>query len=147
MGVLERVRVVDKYPFHWPSDPVSWLTPRGTLCAWVAELDRRIVGHVVLHAVAHGDADWEAATARPASDLAAISRLFVDPDHRCAGIGARLLETASAEAMTQGLHPVLEVVDTRTDAMKLYEKRGWRRVLTKPWSANAELTHHFYVAV
>jgi len=143
--VLERVRVNDNYPVHWPDDASRWLSPRGTACTWVAEVERTIVGHVVLLTLVTDDADWEAATGVNATELGVVSRLFVDPDSRRAGVGGTLLDTASAEAVARGLHPVLDVIETRASATHLYEQRGWRRVLTKPWSADAELAHHFYV--
>ncbi len=108
-------------------------------------MDGTIAGHVALHAIAVGHTDWEAATGTRASELAAISRLFVGVEHRGAGLGGGLLEKASAEALARGLHPVLEVVEARASAMQLYERLGWRRVLTKPWSALPELSHHFYM--
>lgn len=141
---LERTRATDNYPVHWPDDASRWLSPRGTVCAWVAEIDRTIVGHVVLHTVAAGHADWEAAGLR-ANELGAISRLFVDGGHRGAGIGGRLLEAAAREAVACGLQPVLEVVETRGHAIELYDRRGFRRVLTRPWSGDAALSHHFYI--
>jgi GNAT superfamily N-acetyltransferase len=143
--VLERVRVNDNYPVHWPDDASRWLSPRGTACAWVAEVERTIVGHVVLLTVAAGDAGWEAATGLHAGELGVVSRLFVDPDCRRAGVGGTLLDTAANEAVARGLHPVLDVIETRSSATRLFEQRGWRRVRTTPWSADAELAHHFYV--
>lgn len=145
MRLLERVRATDNYPVFWPHDPARWLSPHGTICAWVAERGRDVVGHVVLRAVAAGDAEWEAATAWCAAELGVISRLFVDADLRGAGFGGSLLDAATTEALSRGLHPVLDVVETRVSAIQFFERRGWRRVLTKPWSAKAELAHHFYV--
>jgi len=143
--VLERVRVTDNYPVLWPDDSSRWLSPRGMGCAWVAEVEDRVVGHVVLLTFAAGTAHWIAATGLHADQVGVISRLFVDPDCRRAGVGGTLLDTASTEAAARGLHPVLDVIATRGSATRLYEQRGWRRVLTKPWSTDVQLSHHFYV--
>lgn len=145
--LLERVHATDNYPTRWPEDAGRWLTPRGMLCAWVAEGRSTIVGHVVLQTVAAVDhADWEAATGRRAVELGAISRLFVDADSRGARIGRRLLSAASSEAVARSLNPVLDVVETRVNALAFYERQGWRRVLTRDWVDDAQLSHHFYVA-
>jgi GNAT superfamily N-acetyltransferase len=69
----------------------------------------------------------------------------VGADHRGVGIGGTLLGTAWSEALARGLHPVLDVVETRSNAMQLYERRGFRRVLTKAWPADAKLSHHLYI--
>lgn len=144
--LLEDVRAADEYPMYWPFDPARWLSPRETLCAWVAEADRQVVGHVVLQTVAAGHPDWETAFGSRADELGVVGRLFVDASRRGVGIGGRLLETASSAASQRGLRPVLDVVETRSHAVLLYERRGWRRVLTRPWPVNPAFAHHFYIA-
>ena len=46
-----------------------------------------------------------------------------------------------AEAAAAGArHAVLDVVETNTDAIRLYERRGWWRAFSEPWAAAAEGT-------
>ena len=76
-----------------------------------------------------------------------ISRLFVSVECRGGGIGRELLDAACAEAAARGLHPALDVNETDRDAIRLYERRGWRRVLSEPWAADDGNTLlHYYVA-
>ncbi len=48
----------------------------------------------------------------------------------------------------RGLRPVLDVVETNRDAIRLYERRGWQRVFTEPWreARDERLELHYYVA-
>jgi GNAT superfamily N-acetyltransferase len=140
----------DGYPTYWPDDPARWLSPRPMLGAWVAEDDNdgRIVGHITLRA---GTADasaavWSDATGLLPEQLASVTRLFVSRDRRGAEVGGALLDAACTEAATRGLHPALDVVETNHDAIRLYEQRGWRRVLSEPWAAHDGKTLlHYYV--
>lgn len=148
--LLETVHRVNGYPMFWPDDPVRWLSPSALLGAWVAEDDRRIIGHIALRA---GTAEksayfWSSATGLPPEQLGAISRLFVARESRGAGVGRALLDAACAEATAQGLHPALDVVETNHDAIRLYEQRGWRRVRTELWAAAQDGTTllHYYIA-
>lgn len=147
MRLLERVHATDEYPVFWPDDPARWLSPQGAIRAWVAERSRDVVGHVLLRTVAARDAEWQEATAGRAAELGVISRLFVDSDLRGAGLGRSLLDAAMNEALSRGLCPVLDVVATRVSAVQFFERQGFRRVLTKSWSANAECPHHFFVGL
>jgi GNAT superfamily N-acetyltransferase len=138
----------DGYPVSWPEDPVGWLSPTGTLAAWVVEVDDRIAGHVALRAVAadSGAAVWSDATGLPPDRLAAITRLFVSPDDRGAGLGGALLDAACAEAATRDLRPVLDVTAKDRAAIRLYDRRGWRRAHSEPWAFAPETMLHYYVA-
>jgi GNAT superfamily N-acetyltransferase len=146
--LLETVHRADGYPAHWPEDPVRWLSPRAMLDAWVAEDAGRIVGHIAFRA---GTADasaavWSDATGLPPEKLASITRLFVSRDSRGNGVGRALLDVACAEAVGRGLHPALDVVETNLAAIRLYEQRGWRRILSEPWAASDGKTLlHYYV--
>ena len=64
---------------------------------------------------------------RPAEQLAVIARLFVSPQARGRGIGRRLLDTATADAVSRGLWPVLDVDTNLASAIALYESKGWVR--------------------
>ncbi|MEV0317611.1 GNAT family N-acetyltransferase [Streptomyces sp. NPDC050658] len=125
---LAEVHVADGYPTDWPERPADWLVTADPVGAWVAELDGRIAGHVVLGRSASDDVApglWSGGGG-PSGTTAMVSRLFVAPEARGHGIGARLLERAAAEAGELGLHAVLDVVAYGTSAIALYERAGWR---------------------
>jgi hypothetical protein len=62
-----------------------------------------------------------------------------------AGLGGTLLDVASKEAAARGLQPVLDAIEVRLQSTELYQRRGWRRVWSKPWNERPELAHQFYV--
>ena len=74
-------------------------------------------------------------TGRPASALAAVGVLFVDPAVTGRGIGSTLLATAVARARELGRTPVLDVVSENSRALALYQRRGWQVVgeARPPW--------------
>ena len=148
--LLADVHRVDGYPTYWPEDPTGWLSPNGMLGSWVADSEGRVVGHVALAAVRPGPAAdiWSEAAGVPRARLGSTSRLFVAKAARGAGIGSALLDAACAEAVGRGLRPVLDVVETNGEAIRLYERRGWRRVHSEPWAdaRDDELTLHYYVS-
>jgi len=101
---------------------------------WVARLDRTAFGEAWKAAAPH-EALWllpERAFARwaciPAAGEAELLRIAVDPAHRGAGLGRRLLEACqeslAAEGMTE-LH--LEVRASNQGAIRLYRACGWER--------------------
>jgi GNAT superfamily N-acetyltransferase len=118
--VLWRVHA-DGYPATWPDDPRVWLSPEGLLAAWVAVDEGRVVGHVGI------------AVAGPGR-MPSVTRLFVDPEHRCRGLADDLL--AAAEHGAPGTHVRLDVTDETPGAWRLYERRGWHLTGTGPadWS-------------
>jgi GNAT superfamily N-acetyltransferase len=148
--LLRDVHRLDGYPTYWPGDPEEWLSPTRMLGAWVADDQGRVVGHVALAAVHAGPAAtvWSDAAGVLPGRLAATSRLFVVHDGRRAGVGGALFDTACAEAVRLGLCPVLDVVETNRDAIRLYERRGFSRVQSEPWADAREepLTIHYYVS-
>jgi GNAT superfamily N-acetyltransferase len=148
--LLEEVHGVDSYPTYWPEDPGRWLSPKAMLSAWVAERRGRIVGHIALgFATAdRGAAVWSDATGLPPERLASITRLFVSLAGRGNGVGRALLDAACAEAAVRGLHPALDVVETNREAIRLYERCGWRRVFTEAWRSaqDGKTLLHYYVA-
>lgn len=149
LRLLADVHRVDGYPGRWPEHPAAFLTPSGMLAAWVSVDGGAMVGHVTLrsHIPEHGLPFWAGATGLPPERLACVSRLFVSPARRGAGLGGALLDTASDWARRAGLRPVLDVVDSGGDALALYEGRGWRRVGSVAWDAWGEATTlHYYVS-
>ena len=78
---------------------------------------------------------WGAGTGLPASALAAVGVLFVDPATTGRGVGSTLLATAVERARSLGRTPVLDVVSESTRAVALYERHGWQVVgrARPPW--------------
>ena len=129
------------YPVHWPLPfPVEeFVVRRAELGAWVAgdgDADS-VLGHVALLDVGPGwEADgWCEGTGLPASELAAVAVLFVDPAAVGRGIGSALLARAVERARALARTPVLDVVSESTPAVRLYERHGWRVVgeARPPW--------------
>lgn len=58
-----------------------------------------------------------------------MARLLVSPDARRERIGRTLLYTASRQATSRGLWPILDVVTTFEGAVRLYEDCGWVRAV------------------
>ena len=84
----------------------------------IAELDRMVVGTVSTTGHRH--------------QLPNSLRLFaldVGPEFRRRGVGAALMEAVAQRARQQGLQSVnLEVGVDNSDAVRLYERRGYERV-------------------
>jgi GNAT superfamily N-acetyltransferase len=149
--VLAEVHERDGYPVNWPADPGAWLTPPAHLASWVAELDGRVAGHVVLSRSAPGDLApglWSTRTGVDAGRTAVVNRLFVAPAARGHGIGALLMARATAEARGRGLHPVLDAVAGDTAATALYERLGWTFLaqVEQQWSARQRVDVRCYAA-
>ena len=128
--VLKRVHDTTRYPMVWPSDPQAWLAGGRQVCAFVAELDGVICGHVAVARPKPGEAAsaWAAEFRVAVGELLCVSLLFVDPQTQGSGVGSRLLDTARAKVLDLGAAPALEVISLNTEAIGLYEARGWRRI-------------------
>jgi len=124
---LAAVHAADGYPMLWPADPTAWLTPPGMTRAWVAEHRGAVCGHVGVVQGVHEPA-VTGLTGVPASGLASVTRLFVAPEGRGHGSGARLLDAVQGHAAERGLLLMLDVVDDGSPAVGLYERLGWRLV-------------------
>ncbi len=139
VGILEAQRPGSGYPIRWPLPfPVEDFLVRTTeLAGWVALDDHGLVGHVALTDVNVGwETDgWSAGTGWPASALAVVSVLFVDPRAAGQGVGSALLATAVARARSLHRTPVLDVASESTRAVALYRRHGWRVVAETrpPW--------------
>jgi GNAT superfamily N-acetyltransferase len=111
------------YPTNWPGDPAGWLTPPGTVAAWVAASDDApVAGHVVLS---------QPPTSPSGQAVAEVSRLFVAPAARRQGVAQALLDQTMHWAATNEQDLVLEVTDNLQAAQKLYEQAGFRHSATK----------------
>ncbi|MFI0239950.1 GNAT family N-acetyltransferase [Streptomyces sp. NPDC016845] len=123
VAVLRAVHEQDRYPVRWPPDPERWLAHDADDTGWVAQLDGRIVGHVLL--VRPDGGDVAPGLLAPDTPVAVVSRLFVDPAARGRRIGALLLDRAAREAQSRGARAVLDVVTSDRAAIALYERLGW----------------------
>lgn len=134
--ILVRVHGTDGYPVEGVAEPLAWLRPRGVLASWVALADDVPVGQVLLlRAVPGADAVrvWVRRTGGEPAGLAVMARLFVDPDHRRAGVGGALLAGLHAHADALGLTVALDVIHKDVAAIRLYERLGYRKL--------ADVTH------
>lgn len=132
VDALRLVHETDRYPTVWPDDPTAWLTPAGTLAAWVALADGEVVGHVMLVAgdnVEHA-AQLAAAAGTQVTGLAGVSRLFVTPKARATGVASALLEMVEDAPARRGRRLALDVLADDGPAVRLYERHGWVRVTT-----------------
>lgn len=131
-ALLREVHAADSYPRKLPPDPVRWLVMQKELAAWVALSDERILGHLALRSTDEGPMwpAWRGANSVEVDRLAVVTRFFVDPNTRNAGVGGALLDLAQDHAAASGLQLVLEVGVQNRDAVSVYDRRGWRRVGT-----------------
>lgn len=118
ISVLEAVFAAGDYPSRWPEDPAAWLNPEGTKAAWVA-LDARneeILGHIAL------------CQSPEDPGTVFVTRLFVSPRVRGRGLGAgsQLLLRPLQWAQRAGMELQLDVVESSTPAVGLYERLGWK---------------------
>jgi ribosomal protein S18 acetylase RimI-like enzyme len=75
---------------------------------------------------------WASVQTTPRSHQLLLEGLGVLPDRRSSGIGTMLLKAVDQRAMELGkTEVILEVTDTNTRAMALYERVGYRIVVTK----------------
>ncbi len=128
--LLRTVHLADRYPSTWPPDPVQWLVSAGERINWVALEAEQIVGHLSLRSPGEQPVwpAWLAAGSADLERLAVLTRFFVDPGARGAGIGGALLDRAEEHAAANGLRLVLEVAVHCRHAIALYERRRWRPV-------------------
>lgn len=128
-GLVCEVHALDRYPRFLPDDLTSFLAPPGAYGSWVADRSGNVAGHIALlpRSVPSALELASSALGKPADKLAVIARLFVSPQVRGQGAGRLLLDTATTEAISRGLWPVLDVDADLAPAIALYESRGWVR--------------------
>lgn len=151
VSVLAAVHEADSYPMNWPESPQSWLGRPTLLAAWVAQRKDQIVGHIGLSRGTEKDAAaalWSARVGGCPEGTAVVSRLFVRPEARGAGLGAALLNKALEEARARELQPVLDVVASDAPAVALYERLGWQFLATvdQQWGPKQTITLRCYAA-
>ena len=118
-GSWREVYRTSGYPTNWPADPAGWLTPAGTVGAWVAASNEvTVAGHLLLRRLPANSAGQA---------IAEVSRLFVAPSARRQGVAQALLDQAMHWATANSHDLVLEVTDNLGAARALYEQAGFRR--------------------
>lgn len=130
--VARLVQELDGYPALLSDGLRDFVEGRGFYDAWVAEVDREVVGQVLLRPRTSPKVMEMLRQATGLADdrFGVIARLFVSPAMRRRGIGRALMTTATAAAVSRGLVPVLDVVTKNKAAIALYESMGWVRVGT-----------------
>lgn len=115
-------------------DDASWTARRALYAeffagggfALIAERDGAAVGYAMVaiktSAETELDDTWVAG-----ARVGEIETLVVLPEARGDGVGSALLDAVDAELEAEGIHDVLiAAFVTNTDAIRLYEKRGFR---------------------
>lgn len=130
--ILAEVHTRDGYPMLGHHVSEVWLTeldgPDGA--AWIAELDRAVVGHAQIRS----GIDWPTSrfesteSAASPEEFLGLSRLFVAPVARGHGVAGRLLDVVDAHARRVDRPLALDVVEKNATAVALYERRGWQMV-------------------
>jgi GNAT superfamily N-acetyltransferase len=105
----------------------DWLFDPAFTAAWVAVADGTIVGHIAVQA-GYGGPEFEEALHRPASETLGITRFFVAPSGRGSGAASAMLDAVDEYADERGAALALDVLEVNETAMRLYERRGWRRI-------------------
>lgn len=100
---------------------------RGEAVLWVAEGEAsRLLGQVFVLLLSHADPSLADGRQR-----AFIHSFRVRPECRRAGLGSRLLDLAEADLVQRSFTTVsLNVALENEDALRLYERRGYRRLHT-----------------
>ena len=120
---LATVHQASGYPANWPADPARWLTPSGSIRAWIATTNAlATAGHVIVRRLP---------TSATGECTAEVSRLFVVPAARRQGIALALLQETIHWAAANELDLELEVTDQLRAARAVYERAGFRIVSTK----------------
>jgi ribosomal protein S18 acetylase RimI-like enzyme len=89
-----------------------------------------LIGYGLAHVMAARDT-WVADTWRTGDRIGEIESLAVLPQYRGSGIGTRLLDALEAELAAAGVHDlILGVLPGNTDAIRLYQRRGYRPTWT-----------------
>ena len=155
LGALElvarAVRAANGYPVTMADDDFhGLLVSPDAIAAWVAVADDTIVGQVSLHSRSSPEVNAFITDQLGLSEhqLGFVARLIVDPSTQRMGIARALLRTAEQAAVSQGLTPILDVVDVFLPAIALYEQQGWKQMGTVriDLSNGTTITERIYVS-
>ena len=115
-------------------DEASWAARRSLYAGFLArggfavlaERDGRLAGYAMV-AVTPVEETLMPDTWRTGDRVAEIETLVVDPAARGVGLGTALLDRVDEELASEGVADVLiGAIVTNTDAIRLYERRGFR---------------------
>ncbi|GAA5501713.1 hypothetical protein Dxin01_01452 [Deinococcus xinjiangensis] len=132
LDAMWRVHVQDAYPSVWPETPLEFMAPPQTLGAWVAVVQGKAAGQVLLRETGAPLPDWVAATGLQGHEVAVLSRFFLRPEARGQGLAQALFRAAWQGDADLGRRAILDVHQKNLAAIKLYEREGWVRVATLP---------------
>jgi len=107
-------------------DVMEFGMPKYDVLEFVAELDGRVVGSVIVTPLGDGSGT--------------LTKFFVDAAFRGRGVGRPLLEVAVNAARAAGLHRL--ELDTRSffhEAIHLYESTGWRPIPKRAGAGTCDL--------
>lgn len=130
---LEDVYSTDGYPIEGTAAAASFLTPAGLVAAWVAVRGGIAVGQIAVVSGEQGRHDAVRAwvelpgSGGRAESTVVAARFFVRKHARGCGLGRALIEKTCQWARENGMTIVMNVLAKDQDAMKLYEKIGFRR--------------------
>ena len=100
----------------------SWLAPRlldGSYFGWISECAGAAVGGLGMMAI-----DWPPHPSHPTQDRRGyVLNLYVEPEHRGAGVAKALMDLAEAEGRRLGLAYMF--LHATAMGRPMYEKRGW----------------------
>ena len=115
-------------------DEASWAARRSLYAGFLArggfavlaERDGRLAGYAMV-AVTPVEETLMPDTWRTGDRVAEVETLVVDPTARGEGLGTALLDRVDEELASEGVADVLiGAIVTNTDAIRLYERRGFR---------------------
>ena len=94
--------------------------------AVLAEREGELIGYAMVAVKTSAEIEFDD-TWRSGERVAEIETLSVSPSARGAGVGTALLDRVDAELEAAGIHDVvIAAFATNTDAIRLYERRGFR---------------------
>ena len=127
-AALVSVYTTDGYPVEGVADPSAWLSPPGLQQAWVGVLDDVVVGHAAIMSPnpRKGAVQAWIDQGGDLDRVLVLARLFVRREGRGYGLGSMLTERASGWAEEQGKKVVLDVIEKDVNAVRIYERLGWR---------------------
>lgn len=133
VAALTTLYKAENYPLGANRNLQDFLTNPKNETSWVtlSPTTGKIIGHVATSTKAHDDCldVWRSlhSDEHESGKLAVLSRLFVLPDGRRAGLAAELVEIAVRWNAERGIRLLLAVMVSSTAAIRLYDRLGWMR--------------------
>lgn len=129
-AALVEVHATDGYPVEGVARPKEWIRSPAVVQAWVAEISRRIVGHVAIMQAQGEDAVtlWQGQNMGREAHIGVLARLYVVPEARGRSVGETLMRAAMDYAQQSDMRLVLDVMTKDVAAIRLYERLGWQPI-------------------